>query len=184
MSDYLQSLSEKALSELHLERSPAGKYHIKWPANYNIYTATVGRFLGPEDRDKPAMIFEETNGNVTTQSFAQVDAAATNLAAELRRMGYGKGDPIALHTGQHPDTGIGHMAIAKLGAIAVTLSQLYGPDTLVHALNDCQSAVILTSRAAWEPLRGEDFPFLRHVMMRDPTDSDLDLSAAMTKPKP
>ncbi|MEP5630858.1 MAG: AMP-binding protein [Tateyamaria sp.] len=182
MSDYLQSLNTDALAVLHLERDPSGGYQIKWPADYNIYTATVGRFLGPQDRDKPAMIFEDSDGQTTMQSFAQVDAAATSLAAELRAMGYGKGDPIALHTGQHPDTGIAHMAIAKLGAIAVTLSQLYGPDTLAHALNDCRASVILTSRDAWKPLRGEDFSHLRHVMMRDPSADDLDLGAAMTNP--
>ena len=179
MSDYLETLSPDALAALHLTRDAPGRYVITWPAEYNIYTATVGRFLGPEDRDKPALIFEEADGGVTTQSFADVDAAATGLAAELRRLGYGKGDPVALHTGQHPDTGIGHMAIAKIGAVAVTLSQLYGPDTLAHALNDCRAGIILTSRAAWEPLRGEDFPHLRHVLMRDPGPGDLDLGAAM-----
>lgn len=182
MSDYLDSLSTQSLEALHLRRDAANQYAITWPADYNIYSATVGRYLGPNDRDKPAMIFETGDGHVTTLSFAQVDAAATSLAAELRQLGYGKGDPIALHTGQHPDTGIGHMAIAKIGGIAVTLSQLYGPDTLAHALNDCQAKVILTSRDAWAPLRAEAFPHLRHIMVRDPEPGDLDLGAAMANP--
>jgi len=182
MSSYLDTLSPDALAALHLTRDAPGRYAITWPADYNIYTATVGRYLGREDRDKPAMIFEAADGGVTTMSFAEVDAAATGLAAELRKLGYGKGDPVALHTGQHPDTGIGHMAIAKIGAIAVTLSQLYGPDTLAHALNDCQAGAILTSRDAWTPHRGEDFPHLRHVLMRDPGPGDLDLGAAMANP--
>ncbi|MEM8729187.1 MAG: AMP-binding protein [Pseudomonadota bacterium] len=182
MSEYLDRLSPDALADLHLTREGSGGYAISWPADYNIYTATVGRYLGPESRNEPAMIFEGSDGRVTTQSFADIDAAATGLAAELRRLGYGKGDPVALHTGQHPDTGIGHMAIAKIGGIAVTLSQLYGPDTLAHALNDCQAGVILTSRTAWEPLREEDFPHLRHVLMRDPGPGDLDLGAAMNNP--
>jgi acetyl-CoA synthetase len=179
MSDYLAALTAEQLAALHLTRDASGDYAISWPSDYNIYTATVGRFLGPADRDKPAMIFEEPDGRTTTQSFADIDAAATGLAAELRRLGYGKGDPIALHTGQHPDTGISHMAVAKIGGIAVTLSQLYGPETLAHALNDCRAGVILTHREAWEPLRGEDFPHLRHVLMRDPGPGDLDLGAAM-----
>jgi len=93
----------------------------------------------PQDRDKPAMIFEASDGTVSRMSFAEVDTAATGLAAQLRALGYGKGDPIRLHT----DT--------EIGAIAVTLSQLYGPDTFAHALNDCRAGVILNSRAAWEP---------------------------------
>lgn len=182
MSDYLAALSDAQLAALHLTRGASGEYTITWPPDYNIHTATVGRYLGPDHRDRPAMIFEQADGTITTQSFAEIDAAATGLAAELRRLGYGKGDPIALHTGQHPDTGIGHMAIAKIGGIAVTLSQLYGPDTLAHALNDCRAGAILTSREAWDPLRGEDFPHLRHVLMREPRKGDLDLGAAMADP--
>jgi acetyl-CoA synthetase len=180
MSDYLDALSLEDTGRLKLRQTDNGGYEIFWPADYNIYSATVGRFLGPEHRNRPAMIFEQSDGTVTRMTFAEVDAAATGLAAHLRELGYGKGDPIALHTGQHPDTAIGHMAIAKLGGIAVTLSQLYGPDTLAHALNDCEAAVILTSRDAWEPQRSEPFPHLTHVLMRDPGPSDIDLEAAMS----
>lgn len=181
MSDYLDPLNQTQLADLNLSRGPDGDYSITWPEDYNIFSATVGRFLGPKHRDKPAMIFEQADGTVTTQSFAEIDAAATGLAATLRALGYGKGDLIAIHTGQHPDTGVAHMAIAKLGGVAVTLSQLYGPDTLVHAMNDCQSGVILTSSEAWAPLRGEAFPYLKHVLMRDPGPDAIDLRAAMTK---
>ncbi|MBC6407675.1 MAG: AMP-binding protein [Rhodobacteraceae bacterium] len=179
MTEYLETLSDDRLAALNLTRTAEGDHEIAWPADYNIYSATVGRFLGPEDRDRPAMIFEQSDGAVTRMSFAQVDAAATGLAVKLRALGYGKGDPVALHTGQHPGTAIGHMAIAKIGGIAVTLSQLYGPDTLAHALNDCRAGAILTSRAAWEPLRAEPFPHLTQVLMRDPGDGDIDLGAAM-----
>lgn len=179
MTDYLTTLRAEQLAALHLARNADGGHGITWPADYNIYNATVGRFLGPDDRDRPAMIFEASDGTVTRMTFGEVDAAATGLATTLRDLGYGKGDPVALHTGQHPDTAIGHMAICKIGGIAVTLSQLYGPDTLAHALNDCQAGVILTSRTAWEPLRTEVFPHLKHRMMRDPGPEDVDLEAAM-----
>ena len=170
------------LAALGLEREANGSLAIAWPANFNIYSATVGRHLTEGMRDKPAMIFEASDGSVTTQSFAEVDSAATALAATLREFGYGRGDPIAIHAGQHPDTAIAHMAIAKLGGIAVTLSQLYGPDTLCHALNDCKAGVIITSADAWGPLRDEPFPHLKHILMRTPGDSDIDLAVAMTNP--
>ncbi|WP_171207903.1 MULTISPECIES: acyl-CoA synthetase [unclassified Ruegeria] len=179
MSDYLESLDPEQLAALHLAPTKDGGYKITWPADYNIYRATVGRFLGPRDRDRTAIIYEAPDGTTSRMSFAEVDAAATGLAAALSDLGYGKDDPVALHTGQHPDTAIGHMAIAKIGAIAVTLSQLYGPDTLAHALNDCRAGVILTSRSAWEPLRDESFPHLTHVFMRDPGANDIDLDEAM-----
>lgn len=184
MTDPFADWTEAALASLHLRRDPGRGLRIAWPADYNIYAATVGRHLGPGDRDRPAMIFEAPDGSVTTQSFADVDAASTALAARLRALGYGRGDPVAIHTGQHPDTGIAHMAIAKIGGIAVTLSQLYGPDTLTHALNDCRAGAILTSAEAWAPLRAEPFAHLRHVLMRDPGPRDIDLGAAMADPPP
>ena len=179
MTNALETLGHDRLVELNLRKNSEGAFDITWPADYNLYGATVGRYLDPEHRDRPAMIFEDSEGNVIRMTFAEVDAAATGLAAKLRDLGYGKGDPVALHTGQHPDTAIGHMAICKIGGIAVTLSQLYGPDTLAHALNDCEAAVILTCRTAWEPLRSETFPHLIHVLMRDPGADDIDLEAAM-----
>ena len=138
-------LSEAELSRLNLRRD-SGRLRIVWPDYSNIFHMTVGRHLDAASRDKPALIYQAADGSVSVQSFADVDRAATGLAATLRRMGYGPGDFIGLHTGQHPDTAIAHMAIAKLGAVAVTLSQLYGPETLAHALNDCAAQVILTDQ--------------------------------------
>ena len=114
MSDYLDTLNQEELERLNLSQSASGGYEISWPESYNVYSATVGRFLGPENRNRPAMIFEAGDGTVSRMTFADVDAAATGLAGKLRELGYGKGDPVALHTGQHPDTAIGHMAIAKI----------------------------------------------------------------------
>lgn len=169
------------LSRLNLRPEGDG-YAITWPSNVNIFHMTVGKHLGPSTRDMPAMIYEDPDGRVTTQSFAEVDRAATNLAAALRELGYGRGSLIGIHTGQHPDTATAHMAVCKLGGTAVTLSQLYGPDTLRHALNDCELPVILTSLAAWETLRAtaaSDFPHLKHVLCRDPQDGDVDLGQAL-----
>lgn len=162
-------------------------YEIGWPDDANIFHMTVGKHLGPDTRDNPAMIFEDSAGVTHMQSFAEIDRAATNLAARLRQLGYGRGSLIGLHTGQHPDTAIAHMAVCKLGGTAVTLSQLYGPDTLRHAMNDCALPVILTSADAWAPMRATartDFPHLKHVLCRDPQDGDLDLAAAIDTDAP
>jgi len=117
------------LAALDLQRGADG-LRIVWTPDANIHHMTLGRHLGPETRVLPAMIYDAPDGTVTVQGFADVDRAATGLAATLRGLGYGAGDQVGLHTGQHPDTAVAHMAIAKLEAVAVTLSQLYGPDTL------------------------------------------------------
>ena len=155
---------------------------IEWPEDTNLFHMTVGQHLGAESRDRTAMIYEDSNQNVHTQTFADIDASATNLASALRNLGYGAGDLVGIHTGQHPDTAIAHMAVCKLGAVAVTLSQLYGPETLRHALNDCQLKVLLTADSAWAELRNRRtslFPHLEHVLLREPQENELNLAHVM-----
>jgi acetyl-CoA synthetase len=179
----LSDWSDSNLAAINLHRDGAG-LAIRWDATANIHAMTLGRHLGPEARDRTALIFEAPDGTVSRQSFAEVDDAATGLAAALRAQGFGRGDFIGLHLGQHPDTAIAHMAICKIGAVAVTLSQLYGPDTLAHALNDCRARVILTDRAAWSALDPTLFPDVTHVWMRDPVPGAHDLAAAFATNAP
>jgi acetyl-CoA synthetase len=183
----MQSWTDADLAALNLYRAKdedGTTLQIRWPEDTNIHAMTLGRHLGPGDRDRTAMIFEAPDGTVTRQTFAEVDRAATGLAATLRAQGFGRGDLIGLHLGQHPDTAIAHMAICKIGGVAVTLSQLYGPDTLAHALNDCRTRAILTDRAAWSLLDATAFPYLTHVWMRDPLPGALDLAAACAAEAP
>lgn len=183
MKEVLQ-LPATTLNKLNLH-AEEDQLRIKWPDDVNIFHMTLGKYLGEGDRNRTALIFEEAADVVSTMSFAQVDAAATNLAASLRALGYGRGDLIGLHTGQHPDTAIAHMAVCKLGAIAVTLSQLYGPETLQHAINDCQLKVILTGTDTWSALRAEAntlFPSVKHVLVRDPAKGEIDLEHSLHQP--
>lgn len=173
-------LSEEDLIKLNLRRDGDGLC-IVWPSDANIYHMTLGRHLAPDVRDQTAIIYENAEDKIETQSFAEVERAANGLASRLQSLGYGRGDLVAIHTGQHPDTAIAHMAVCKLGGTAVTLSQLYGPETLGHALADCKAEVLLTDGSAWGSLRGEAptlFPSLRHVFLRNPGPDELDLAGA------
>ncbi|WP_299726681.1 AMP-binding protein [uncultured Tateyamaria sp.] len=177
-------IPDALLDGLNLHKTGDG-FAIRWAPDANIFHMTVGKYLGADTRDNPALIFEDQSGAVTVQSFAEVDRAATSLAAWLRGKGYERGSLIGLHTGQHPDTAVAHMAICKLGGVAVTLSQLYGPDTLRHAINDCQLPVMITSAEAWAPMRATasaDFPHLETVLCRDPAADEHDLAAAFAYP--
>ncbi len=173
--------SDDALAAIGLERH-GDRLKISIPADCNIYGMTVGRFLGPDDRDRLALRFERPDCTLEDYSFADIDAAATALAAHLRQNGYGRGDYIGLHCGFRPETAIAHMAVCKIGAVAVTLSQLYGPETLAHALNDCGATVLLTTESAWAPLRDEAqvlFPQLKNVLVAASSGPETDLTAVL-----
>ena len=104
------------------------------------------------------------------------------FAACLCRLGDGRGDRIGLHSGQHPDSAVAHRAIAKLGDVAATLSQRYGPETLAHAMQHCRTRVPLPGDPAWAALRGGRaavVPDLVHVLTREPVGVEFDLGATI-----
>lgn len=181
MIDYASLIGDDRLASLNLRRDGDG-VAITWPSDCNIFAMTLGKHLGPESRDRTAMVLEGEDGSTETWTFAEVDRQATGLAAALRGIGCGRGSLVGIHTGQHPDTAVAHMAVCKIGAVAVTLSQLYGPDSLAHAVADCGLEALLTSEDAWGKLRGsrkEKFPTLRHVLLRDPEEGEGNLGAAL-----
>jgi acetyl-CoA synthetase len=157
-------INDTILESLNLRNSdsPSG-YEIIIPTKSNIARDTVERYAA-EYPDHMALIFEDEDLSLRTWTFAELDRDASRLAHGLVGLGIGRGDRVALHTGMLPETGILHMALYKLGAIAVTLSQLYGPDTLVHILNHAEAVAIVTQDQAWDLFREreDEFPTLKH----------------------
>ena len=133
--DYLSKLSDDELFEIGLVKKN-GSIEIEIAADANIYKMTLGNYLGNEHSKKIAISYEDQKGKIIKFTFDEVEKMSHGLASKLSSLGYKFGSYVAIHTGQHPDTAIAHMAICKMGGVAVTLSQLYGPETLKHAMND------------------------------------------------
>jgi len=167
-------IDDALLATLNLRRaeSPSG-FEIVIPEKSNIARNTVERYAA-ETPDNTALIHEREDLSVRTWTFAELDRDASRLAHALAGLGIGRGDRVALHTGMRPETGIVHLALYKLGAIAVTLSQLYGPDTLAHILNHAEAAAIVTQDSAWDRFRGREgeFPTLKHRIVVGETSGD------------
>lgn len=163
------------LDRLNLRRNAEkpGGYEIVIPPRYNIARATVEQHARTQP-DQTALIFEAADGTLSTWSFAELDRDASRLARALRKLGIKRGDRVALHAGMRPETGIAHMAIYKLGAVAVTLSQLYGPDTLAHILNHAEASAIITQDTAWSRFRERtgEFATLRHRIVIGKAEGD------------
>ena len=152
------ALSASDLESIGLVRDAQGRHRIPIPAHANIAADTVAKHAAGPRSGHPALIFEADDGTLRRWTFAELDRAAGAFARGLARLGVGKGDPVGVHTGQRPETAIAHLAIYKLGAIVVTLSRLYGPETLRHILGDCALKVIVTEPAAvdgWQALGAE-----------------------------
>ena len=58
----------------------------------------------------------------------------------------GEGDRVGIALPQRPETAVAHIAVYKLGAIAVPLSTRFGPDAMAVRLDDADPAVVLADR--------------------------------------
>jgi len=142
-------------------------WRIRIPDRANIALDTLVTHARGPRRDHPALVFEDEDGSVRRYSFADLDALSDRLAKGLHTLGTKPGDPVAVHTGQRPETAVAHLAIHKLGAVVMTLSQLYGPDTVEHCLADSGTRIAITDRQAWNRVRDarSRFTELEHVLM-------------------
>ena len=151
-----------------------GHYQIGMPINANIAADTVGRFAQNEKADYTALIHEHRDGSIEQYTFRQLDELARRFAAYLASIGVRRGEPVAIHTSQSLQTAIAHMAIYKIGAVALTLSHLYGPDAVAHVIQDSKTKVIVTKSEYWSKLRKKckSLNILKHYIVHGETESD------------
>jgi long-chain acyl-CoA synthetase len=102
--------------------------------------------------------------------------AITALAAELRRLGIGKGDRVAIAMANLPEWPVAFFAATALGAIAVPLNTWWTGAELEYGLADSGSKLLICDRARWqriEPHRAA-LPWLEHVVVTRSTEPAAD----------
>jgi acetyl-CoA synthetase len=149
------------------------RFQICIPDFANIASDTVGRQATGVRAKKPAVIFEDDSG-LHSITYAQLDHRATRVAAWLQTKGVNRGDVVAIHSLQRPETIIAHLATYKVGAIAATVSQLTGVDTMYHIMTDSGAKVIFTNSKNWERFRKSrsSFPMLERVVCAENPECD------------
>src|SRR4030095_5119073 len=84
----------------------------------------------------------------------------------LKHLGVAPGTIVAIHLPQCPESLISHVAIQKLGAVALPMFNLFGPDAIGYRLRDSGARVLISTPEALErnaeALR--DIETLRHVI--------------------
>ncbi|GAB3126013.1 acyl-CoA synthetase [Novispirillum itersonii] len=150
-----------------VETWAAGRAAFRWviPERYNIGVDICDRHAAARPQ-APAVIIEEADGSVRVHDFAGLKADSDRLASALRGKGIQTGDRIGIFLPQSYETVVSHIAAYKLGAVAVPLFTLFGPEALSYRLNDCGAAALITDAANRDrvlDLRA-DLPGLRSVL--------------------
>ncbi|MFB6079206.1 MAG: acyl-CoA synthetase [Halarchaeum sp.] len=122
------------------------------PDQFNVAEYICDRWAR-ERPDRPAIHVKEPDGDVSTYSFAELQALANRVANFLAAEGVERGDRIAVSGTQCVETLAVNVAAYKLGAVAVPLSVLLGTDGLSYRLHDCEASAFVVADAAVDALR-------------------------------
>ena len=139
---------------------------FRWevPARFNMGWDCCGRWA--EDRNRFALYWEDESGATAAYSFWDIQREANRLSNALAALGVERGDRVAIVLPQRPETAIAYIAIFQMGAIALPLSHLFGPDALEYRLQNSAASVAIaeptTMPNVWA-VRGK-LPHLRHVI--------------------
>jgi acetyl-CoA synthetase len=127
---------------------------FRWrvPAHFNIAEVCCARWAR-RTPDQVAIHWEREDGRRGRVSYAQLQAQAERLAAVLAARGVVRGDRVAIVMPQRPETAMAHLAVYRLGAIAMPLSMLFGPDALAWRLDDSGAKVAIVDESAIANLR-------------------------------
>jgi len=128
----------------HLTYERACAEH-RWdvPGAYNIAADVCDR----HPREKPAMVHEHFDGTVREVSWGELQDLANQAANVLSGLGVQRGDRVAILLAPTPETAAFFFATWKLGAILLSMSVLYGDESIRHRLTDSEPRVLVTDPA-------------------------------------
>lgn len=147
---------------------------FRWPvpAAYNIAVDACDRHA--DDRQRLALVYEDEGGAVSEHTFAEFRARSNQLARALARLGVSRGDRVAIVLSQRPETAVAHLATYKLGAVALPLSVLFGPEALEYRIASAGAKVVVTDAETVERVVAlrKTLPQLGAVVTVDGGDAD------------
>ncbi len=81
-------------------------------------------------------------------TYAQLYESANRLSQVLAALGVQKGDRVAIVMPQRFETAVAYMAVLQMGAVAMPLSMLFGPEALAYRLQDSAAVVALCDESS------------------------------------
>ncbi|HEY7459947.1 MAG TPA: AMP-binding protein [Xanthobacteraceae bacterium] len=149
---------------------------FRWqvPARYNIGVDACDKWAAREP-ERVALLIRQPSG-LEAVTYGRLREQSNRLANAFAAHGIARGDRIAIILPQTPETAITHLAIHKLGAIAVPLAALFGVDALLYRLENSGARAVVTNASGLAKLaeiRGR-LPDLKFVLSTDgPADGAL-----------
>ena len=114
------------------------------PKQFNIAQVCCQRWAQAPDAAKRVAVYAyEPGGNRLPLTYAQLQDQANRLAGVLCAHGVRRGDRVAIVLPQRFETAVAYMAVLQVGAVAMPLSQLFGPEALEYRLQDSDAVLAI-----------------------------------------
>jgi acetyl-CoA synthetase len=137
------------------------------PTRFNIAQVCCARWAAQPDATKRIAIqAHSTSTPGTFYSFFALQEQANRLSNALTTLGVCQGDRVAIVMPQCFETAVAYMAVLQMGAVAMPLSLLFGPEALEFRLQDSEAVVAIADATALHDLRlaRKHCPLLRTVV--------------------
>jgi acetyl-CoA synthetase len=139
------------------------RWHV--PREFNIADVCCRRWS--QETSRIALHYEDEHGNGAAYTYSALQSDANRLSNALRSLGVEAGDRVAIVLPQSPETAVAHVAIYQMGAVAMPLSLLFGPDALEYRLQNSDTVVAIVDAAALPAIASvrARCPALRHLIV-------------------
>ncbi|MDO8385974.1 MAG: AMP-binding protein, partial [Polaromonas sp.] len=81
-------------------------------------------------------------------TYSQLQRAADALSHVLVQLGVQRGDRVAIVMPQRFETAVAYMAVFQMGAVAMPLSMLFGPEALEYRLQDSEAVLAICDESS------------------------------------
>jgi acetyl-CoA synthetase len=154
--------------------------------HFNIAEACCGRWARTEPRTALYSIHTSRAATVL-HSYQELQKAADALSQVLAGLGVQRGDRVAIVMPQRLETAVAYMAVFQMGAVAMPLSMLFGPEALEYRLQDSDAVVAICDESSIDSLKAirGHCPALRTVIAAGTAQGkgDVDYSSALAAQK-
>ena len=158
---------------------------FRWnvPARYNIGVDVCDRWAALEP-GRLAILHARPDGRDDAITYGALRETSNRLANVLQAHGIARGDRVAILLPQAPEVAASHIAIYKMGGVALPLAVLFGVDALSFRLQNSGATALITNAQGAGRISEirKDLPELKLVLSLDGAgDGALDFAATLSR---
>jgi len=149
-------------------------FQTRIPEYYNMARDTVLRQVAAGNGETVALVAEGADGTSKSYSYLELAERSARLSNMLQELGVTSGTVVACYLGAGLEAALTYLAVFRLGGIVAPLSQLYGPDTVIHALVDSGATILVSESGLWGRIvdKKRQCPALTTVLLTDADGQD------------